>query len=322
MYKVFSMNQAKVSLIKCPDYSEQKVTAALVRHFELLGGIDSFISRGDKVLIKPNMIAPRPAKCATQTDPAFIISLAKLLVDYGAKPFVADSPAWADTLACAKAINIIEPLKKLGVEVRQLDEPVKRRLEKCKTRVGISRYALEADKIINLPKLKTHQQLIATIAVKNMFGCVSGKAKAMWHYKKGETFEEFCTMLLDIYNLLKPVVTIVDAVVAMEGPGPIRGNPKHLGWTAASTEPIALETVCCKLIGHNQHDLPIIQLAEKQDCGACKIENIELKGDIGVLESPLGLSPAQLIPLRFTPLRVIKSIIRQIFILAKSKRTY
>lgn len=321
MYKVLAMNQVKVSLIKCPDYNERTVEAALMKHFELLGGIDSFVSRGDKVLIKPNMIAPRPAECATQTDPAVIVGLAKLLVDYGAKPFVGDSPAWANTMACAKAIGIIEPLKKLGVEIRQLDEPVKRRLETCRTRVGISRYALEADKIINLPKLKTHQQLVVTIAVKNMFGCVSGKAKAVWHYKKGETFEEFCTMLIDIYKLLNPVITIVDAVVAMEGPGPIRGKPRHLGWMAASVDPIAAETVCCRLIGCNPEDLPVIKTAQKLRFGCSNEQNIEAAGDLDPIKEQVELEAAQLIPLRFSPLRIIKSIIRQIFILAKSRQT-
>jgi len=313
------MNQVKVSLVKCKDYESQSVRSALLRHFELQGGIESFISRGDKVLIKPNLIAPRPSRCATQTDPAMIVELAKILVDYGAKPFVGDSPAWANAATCAKVIGITEPLKKLGVEIRQLDEPVKRRLEFCRTRVGISRYALEADKIINLPKLKTHQQLIATIAVKNMFGCVSGKAKAVWHYKKGSTFEEFCTMLIGIYKLLNPAINIIDAVIAMEGPGPIHGNPKKLGWIAASVDPIAAEIICSDLIGLDWQKLPIIEAAKKNGFGCCDRENIQIIGDLQAKDASMKLTEAELVPLRFTPLRIIKSIIRQIIILVKSK---
>ncbi len=86
---------AKVSLTKCDDYEPVKVQTALLRHFELLSGLPKFIARGDKVLIKPNMIAPKPASCATQTDPVVIIELAKILLDFGAKPIVGDSPAWA-----------------------------------------------------------------------------------------------------------------------------------------------------------------------------------------------------------------------------------
>lgn len=318
MYKVLVMNQVKVSLVKCADYESQAVRSAILRHFELLGGLETFISRGDKVLIKPNMIAPKPRECATQTDPAVIVELAKILVDYGAKPFIGDSPAWADASACAEALGIVEPLNRLGVAIKQLDKPVKRRLEICRTRVGISKHALDADKIINLPKLKTHQQLVATIAVKNMFGCVSGKAKAVWHYKKGATFEEFCTMLIDIYKLLNPAITIVDAVVAMEGPGPIRGNSKQLGWLAASVDPIATEIVCCDLIGLDPQQLPIITTAEKLRFGCSDKKNIQIVGDLPSGER-IELVPAILTPLRFTPVRILKSIIRQIFLLVKSR---
>ncbi|MFA5292881.1 MAG: DUF362 domain-containing protein [Phycisphaerae bacterium] len=314
------MAQTKVSLTKCSDYEPEKVRAALLKHFEFHGGIESLISKGDSVLIKPNMIAPRPASCATQTDPAVIIELAKILLDYGVRPFVADSPAWANTQTCAEAIGIVEPLKKLGVPIRQLDEPVKRRLETCRTRVGISRYALEADKIINLPKLKTHQQLVATIAVKNMFGCVSGKAKAVWHYKKGANFDDFCTMLIDIYKLLNPVLTIIDGIAAMEGPGPIRGNPKQFGWLIGSVDPMAAEVICCDLIGLAPEQLPLIRTAEKISFGCRDKKNIQIVGDSLPIRGRIGLVQAELIPLRFTPIRVIKSILRQIFILVKAKR--
>jgi uncharacterized protein (DUF362 family) len=314
------MNQVKVSLVKCADYDNQAVQSAILRNFELHGGIESFISKGDKVLIKPNMIAPKPASCATQTDPAVIIELAKILLDFGAKPFVADSPAWADTAACAEAIGIVEPLTKLGIKIKQLRKPVNRRLEHSGAKIGVSSVALDADKIINLPKLKTHQQLVATIAVKNMFGCVSGKAKAIWHYRKGATFDDFCTMLIDIYNLLGPVITIVDAVIVMDGPGPISGNPRQLGWLAASVDPIAAEVVCCDLIGISPQHLPVIRTAQKIGFGCVDKQNIQIVGDQILPADVVNLVPAPLTPLRFSLPRIIKSIVRQILILMKAGR--
>ena len=86
-----------------------------------------------------------------------------------------------------------------------------------------------ADVIINLPKFKSHQQLKATFAVKNMFGCVSGKRKALWHFRKGGSVDDFCELLIDIYRFLNPVLTIIDAVTAMDGPGPINGKARALG---------------------------------------------------------------------------------------------
>lgn len=313
------MTQIKVSLTKCNDYEPVNVQTALLRHFELLGGIGTFIAKGDKVLVKPNMIAPKSASCAAQTDPAVIIELAKILLDFGAKPIVGDSPAWANANVCAETLGIVEPLKKLGVPVKQLRRPVKRTLEHSGAKIGISSVALDADKIINLPKLKTHQQLVMTIAVKNIFGCVSGKAKAIWHFRRGAAFDDFCTMLIDIYKLLAPVLTIVDAVVAMEGPGPINGNPKKLGWLIASADPMAIEIVCCDLIGISPEQLPLIKTAQKIGFGCTNRQNIQIVGD-SLPAVPVKLVPAELTPLRFAPARIVKSILKQIFMLVKSKR--
>jgi uncharacterized protein (DUF362 family) len=309
-----------VSLTRCADYNDKKVNACLLRHFELLGGLEHFISKGDKVLIKPNMIAPQPVECPAQTNPNVIIELAKILLDFGARPFVGDSPAWANMAACSKALGITEPLKKLGVEIRQLDKPVSRRLEHSGAKIGISSVALDADKIINLPKLKTHQQIVVTVAVKNMFGTVSGKAKAIWHYRKGSSFEDFCAMLIDIYKLTGPILTIVDAVVMMDGPGPIRGNPKKLGWLVASADPMAVEIICCDLMGISPQELPLIRTAAKIGFGCIDKQNIEILGDSLPDKPTVEIIAARQIPLMFSPVRIFKSILRQIFILVKSGR--
>ena len=124
-------------------------------------------------------------------------------------------------------------------------------------------------------------------------------------------------MLIGIYKLLNPVITIVDAVIAMEGPGPIHGKPKTLGWLAAAPDPIATEVICSDLAG--LRDLPVIQTAKKLGYGCCDKNNIQIVGDLLTDDERITLEPAQLVPLRFTPLRIIKSIIRQIFIILKSK---
>ncbi|MCJ7729151.1 MAG: DUF362 domain-containing protein, partial [Sedimentisphaerales bacterium] len=131
--------------------------------------------------------------------------------------------------------------------------------------------------------------------------------------------DDFCTMLIDIYKLLGPVLTIIDAVVVMEGPGPIRGNPKQLGWLAASVDPIAVEVICCDLIGFNPEQLPLIRAAEKIGFGCTNKQNIQVVGDLLPDDPHLGLVPAEQTPLRFTPARIVKSVLRQIFILVKSE---
>ncbi len=313
-----------VALVRCPEYDNARVSDAIARQFELLGGIDKFVRRGDTVLLKPNFIAPKPRQCATQTDPAIIIETAKLLKDFGAKPFVGDSPAWADVYNCVKVLEMDEPLKKLGVPVRQLDTPVT-----CTvggTKVGISTVALGADVIINLPKFKTHQQLVATFAVKNMFGCVSGKWKAYWHFAKGGSTvlttggseHKFCKLLIELYKFLNPALTIIDAVVAMDGPGPIGGRARPLGYLIGGTEPITLEYTCCKLIGLSPDDLPIIKTAKQIHFGCHDPDKIHIVGDSLPQKVCTDFIPAELIPIRFSLPRVCKSICKQMILLAKS----
>jgi len=313
------MADSIVALTRCTDYSQRRICEAILEQFELLGGLKKFVKSGNRVLIKPNFIAPRPQRCATQTDPAVILEVAKLLKDFGAKPLVADSPAWGNVFGCVKKLKLEEPLKKLGVPVRQLDKPKTCLIGKEKLKVGISSVALESDVIINLPKFKSHQQLVATFAVKNMFGCVSGKKKAYWHFAKGKKEEDFCRFLIDIYKFLKPVLTIIDAVTVMDGPGPIRGRARPLGLLIGGTDPIACETVCSQLINAKPMDFPIIKTAKQIGFGCCEPEKIQILGDRLPTQRCDDFEFPELIPIKFSLLRVCKSICKQIILLLKTR---
>jgi uncharacterized protein (DUF362 family) len=306
-----------VALTHCTEYKESVIAEAIARQFELLGGIERFIKRNDHVLLKPNFIAPKPRHCATQTDPAVILETARILKDFGARPFVGDSTAWGDVFRCVNILELEEPLKKLGVPVKQLDKPIKHRI--AGVDVGISSVALEADKIINLPKFKSHQQLVATFAVKNMFGCVSGKWKAYWHFAKGNNEKKFCNLLIEIYKLLNPTLTIIDGVIAMDGPGPISGRARPLGWLIGGTEPIAAEIVCSKLINLDCDRLPIVRTAKQIGFGCNNFDDIEITGDQFPENVCTDFVLAEQIPIRFSLLRVCKSISKQILMLARSR---
>ncbi len=311
-------NFSTVVLSRCEDYEQAKIAEVITKQFELLGGIKRFVSRGDSVLLKPNFIAPRSRRHACQTDPAIIVETAKLLKDYGAKPFVADSPAWSNVFACVKALRLEEPLKKLAVPVRQLNKPTIRKIGNRQTKIGISSIALDADVIINLPKFKSHQQLVATFAVKNMFGCVSGKQKALWHFRKGKIEADFCQFLIEIYKFLNPALTIIDGVIVMDGPGPIRGRSRPLGWIISGTDPISCETICCKLIDIDPQRIPIIKTARKLGVGCSEIKKIKILGHAEHENSCKDFQLPALIPIRFSLLHICKSICKQIFLLSKN----
>lgn len=309
----------KVAVVKAETYAPEIIAPAIEKVFSLLGGVEKFVTPGDRVLIKPNLIAPRPKESAAQTDPSVILETARVLKDMGAKPFIADSPAWKNTQACLKMLGLEESLKKLGVPIRQLNNP--KRMKLAGSSVAISGVALEADKIINVPKLKAHQQMAATFAVKNIFGCVPGKEKAFWHFARGKSHHDFCEMLLEIYKLLNPAITIIDAVIAMEGMGPLSGTPRKLGCLVASDDPIACELVCAKLIGMKPQELPIVNSAKKIGFGCSCEDQIEIVGDdLDRLKCP-DFKRATLTPLRFSLPRICKSVAKQLFFLAKDAVT-
>ncbi len=312
---------AAVALVHCPDYDPERLSHAIDSQFNLLGGLGRFVKPGDRVLLKPNFIAPRSHRwSAAQTHPQVILAVARHVQDCGGKPFVADSPAWSDVATCARALELIEPLRRMGVPLRPLRGAQACVLGAGPTRVGLSPTALEADVIINLPKFKTHQQLVATFAVKNMFGCVSGKRKALWHFRRGGNPADFCTLLIDIYRRLSPALTLIDGIVAMDGPGPIRGSSKPLGWLMAGTDPIACETVCCRLVNLSPERLPLLVAARRMGWGCSDLEQIDVRGTPLPAQPCMDFQIPELIPIKFSLARVCRSIVRQIVFLARKPK--
>jgi uncharacterized protein (DUF362 family) len=306
-----------VALQRCQSYDPQQVYSAVAKQLEWLGGVECFIKSGQRILIKPNLIVPR-SDVPAQTHPEVIYALARIVKEAGAVPIVGDSPAWSTTAGCLKVLGIDQRLKELGAEIVNLNQPVRMNIQGAN--VGISRIALEADAIINLPKLKAHQQLGATFAFKNMYGCVcglAGKEKAWWHFARGREFEPFCRMIIGIYQKLNPVLNIIDGIVAMEGQGPINGQPREVGYLIAGTDPAACERVCSDLVGFNPADLPLLTTAEKMGFGISADEPIHIVGDSFTTPACPDFKPAIQAPLRFTFPRICKSITKQVVILLK-----
>ncbi|MBN2375907.1 MAG: DUF362 domain-containing protein [Sedimentisphaerales bacterium] len=309
-------SNATVAITRCTSYQPDEIATAMQKNLAWLGGLESFVEKGDSVLIKPNLIAPRNTTCPAQTHPQIILAVAKMVKDCGGKPFVGDSPAWGTIGGCVRALEMQEPLKHLGVPVRLLNKP--KRIKIDGSRLGISTIALDADKIINLPKFKSHQQLGATFAVKNMFGCVSGKQKALWHFIKGKRRRDFSKMLIEIYQTLNPALTIIDAVTVMQGPGPISGTARELGFIVSGTDPIGCEILCSELINLPLDNLPIVKTAKRMGFGCSSPDKLNIVGDDYRPFICRDFKFAQQIPLRFTLPRVCKSIVKQIILQLRS----
>jgi ferredoxin len=135
---------------------------------------------------------------------------------------------------------------------------------------------LEADVVINLPKWKTHGMMLLTLGVKNLFGCIPGPQKALWHLKTGEDRKLFAQVLTDLYQIIHPSLTILDGIVGMEGNGPGSGDPIDLGLILASRDALSLDQVVCDLIGIPRNSLMTNQVALEEGVGR---DGIEIVGE-------------------------------------------
>ncbi|GAB1487104.1 DUF362 domain-containing protein [Aminivibrio sp.] len=256
----------RVTLGERRDYDRRELRAALEGLLEDLGGIRQFFSPGDRVLLKPNLLsASAPEKCDT-THPEVVRGVALLVLEAGGKPLIADSPGLDGFAKVGEKTGMAQVARELSIPLEELDDssPLPMAEGSVFRKVEVARQALEADAIINLPKLKTHAQMTLTLGVKNLFGTVVRQRKAEWHYTTGLHRDIFADLHLDIARSLAPALTILDGIEGMEGRGPGNGTPRSFGLLAASPDPLALDLSVCSLLGVAPESFPLYRAAKKR----------------------------------------------------------
>jgi len=277
----------RVSLLKTESY-QQDLKAKIEELLESLGGLGAFCKSGDKVLIKPNFILPRSVESAATTHPAVILAVVSLLKDMGCHVGVGDSPGMGSAEAVVRKLGIYDALKQFRAEVVELRTPAavsaRQRLpfEPQFKNLLLAKEVFDYDRVINLPKLKSHGQMGITLATKNLYGCLPGPAKGQWHFAAGRDLKTFARLLVEIAFTVNPVLHILDGIVGMDGNGPSNGRTRGFQLLAASTNPIALDRMIVELIQHQPEQFPIFEAA-----GALKLPGVRLE-DI----QPLGTDPA------------------------------
>lgn len=274
--------QTDVALKACADYEPGRVKESVATLITCMGGIEKFVTSGDSVLLKPNMLAPAAPEKSVTTHPAVVRAVAELVLDAGGKPFIADSPAVPGFAITAKLSGLGEVAKKLGIPIFDLKESTEFKVgdKRIFRMLELSRHALEADRIINLPKFKTHVQMYLTGGVKNIFGCVVGSRKAQWHFKAGTDRIFFARMLVEVYHAVDPDLTIMDSITAMEGDGPgPGGTPRHIGLLAAATDAVALDRTMLDVTGGDLDSFFIMRAAAETGIGQTDTSRIRKLGD-------------------------------------------
>ncbi len=198
-----------VSIVRCSRYEETEVLKAVRQSVDLLGGIRSFVKEGDRVLLKPNLLyGKRPEKAVT-THPSVVKAVIGLVREAGGLPFIGDSPGIGSAIGVAEKAGIRKVADEMGCPIIEFNRPVlslERRGWIFK-QIEVDQAVFEADVLINLPKWKTHGQMFLTLGIKNLFGCIPGARKAMWHLKAGEDPYRFAQILVDLYRILRPQLT-------------------------------------------------------------------------------------------------------------------
>ena len=271
----------KVSIASCAAYTAQEARDALYNVLEPLGGLD-WIHAGMTIAIKANLVSYLRPEAAATTHPVLLCELVRMIRSRGASVIIGDSPGGLYNHAYVNRIYSVTGMRDTeaaGAELNQ-DFSVKEAQYpegKAANSFIYTAWLDKADAIINFCKLKTHGMMGMSAAAKNMFGVIPGTTKPEYHYRFPNA-EIFSEMIVDLDEYFKPCLSIVDAVIGMEGNGPTAGTPRHIGVIAASQNPHALDLLCAKLIGISTETVPTLHAAIRRNLCPSRVEELEIIG--------------------------------------------
>ena len=265
--------KTRVSIVKCATYDINEVQAAAEKAFELLGGLAAFIKSGEKVLLKPNILSSRPPEHGVNTHLEVIRACARLVKKLGAIPVIGDNPGGSITARQAyEGSGLLDMAKEEGLECLEARDV------KIVHDMPIASYFFECDKIISIPKMKTHSLMTLTGAVKNMYGAVTGLNKSQLH-KKFPRPDDFAGPLAVVFAAVKPSLVLMDGILAMQGNGPASGDLRDVGLLIAGEDSVAVDSVFSGLIGIEPLSVFTVKEAAKRGLGEADLRNIEIAGE-------------------------------------------
>lgn len=272
------MEKSRVILLPCEDYEEEKVYNLMKEGLDLLGGISRLIGKEEKILLKPNLLKKAEIEKAVITHPVVVGAFARILREEGYENIVlADSCGNGTTKKVIKGTGMDAYLEKYGIEAIDFSEGVHVEYPEGKQakEFVMPKELLEADCVISLSKMKTHALERITGAVKNSYGFVYGRNKAIGHTKYPSA-DSFARMLIDLNQYVKPRLYVMDGIVAMEGNGSGAGDPVPMKVMLMSTDPVALDSVFARLVHLKPQLVPTNYHGEKMGLGNSDEANIQV----------------------------------------------
>lgn len=269
--------QSEVAIVKGSD-PRQMVRETI----SLLGGMESIVSKGNTVLIKPNICLPLPPEKGDSTSPEIVGELATLARNAGAsRVIVGESACWGlYTPENFQISKIAEFSEEAGAELSYFDEEERVDIEipngVLLRNISLPKIAVDADVIINAPKMKNNFVTLVTLGIKNLLGLLRPEDRYGIH--RGVNGVELSYVVVDLLKVLKPNLTIVDGIIAMEGFGPHSGDLINMDLLVGSRDIVAVDAVASEIMGYQAMEIPTTQIACKQDLGVGDLSHITVKG--------------------------------------------
>ena len=270
--------KSQVSIIKCSTYSQEELFLKVKQSVELVGGIEKFIKRGSKVLLKPNLLMAIEPEAGITTHPEFVRSVIRLLKEIDCKIYLGDGPS----VFGGNAEDIFKVYERTGIKKIAEEEKTELVIFDKRFMHGyfpLTTWVKECDCVVSLPKFKTHSFMFLTGAIKNLFGLIPGSFKLECH-KNFFQQEKFAGVLLDIYQAVKPALTIVDGILGIEGNGPATsGIKRNFGLILAGADGLAIDALLAKLMNIQPEYVFTNKEAAFRNIGNVDENNIEIKGE-------------------------------------------
>ena len=277
------MEETQVYAASCPDYGQAE--GAIRALVEQMGGMDRFVRPGERIVLKANLLRAAPPESAICTHPAVVEAVARLVKEAGGTPVICDSPGGAlhkeavlrslyEKTGMAAAAAAAGAELSMDSSTRTVSLPEGKVLRQAEIITPVA----EADGVIDLCKMKTHVLMSMTGAVKNLFGVIPGLSKVGYHATHPD-HATFADVLLDLTGYVKPRLSLMDGILAMEGDGPgSSGTPRQAGLLLAAANPLALDTAAGAIMNLPRQDNPVLLAAERRGLTPCRMEDVELIG--------------------------------------------
>lgn len=249
-----------MAVVKGPDPA-----AATRKALELLGGMGTFVSKGDIVFVKPNISWDRVPEQAATTNPLVVETVVRMVLEAGAKKVLVADNTCNDARRCYKRSGIKEAAEKAGADVSFMED---RKFKKIDLGGEVIKEwpvyvdVIEADKIINIPIAKHHGLSGVTLSMKNLMGLIGG-ARNRLHQK-------LPVSIVDLTAFFKPTLHILDANRILTARGPASGTMKDiekLNTVAASSDPVRIDAFGVTLFGKEPSEFEHVRLGEERGLG-------------------------------------------------------